>query len=180
MTDNDKADATATRRSHARAGANSIFWRATVLGTLILSLPVLVRLAAASAQSTARCASNHIGVRGPTTNKSNTFFTETVSGCAAGQANYVISGEQRLPVDVKRDEADWHLDSLPRLHSRGPEGWHGLVFPRHVHRRRTESLLEGSCDRGRHRDRDFLGWFALDSPKIDGHHVIQDLLVTPR
>jgi hypothetical protein len=77
--------------------APTLWWRVGGLAALVPILLVLVGLAGASAKPTAGCASNRIGVRGPTANRSNTFFSETLFGCASGQANEVISGEQRLP-----------------------------------------------------------------------------------
>jgi hypothetical protein len=78
-------------------GVSGIFWRAAGLGALVLVLLLVVGTAAASAHRTAGCGSNRIGVRGPTANRSDIFFNETVFGCATGRANYVISGEQLAP-----------------------------------------------------------------------------------
>lgn len=75
---------------------SSIFRRGAGFGALVLGLSVLSVAAAASAHRVPACGSNRIGVRGPTHNSSDTFFNETVFGCATNSADYVISGEQRI------------------------------------------------------------------------------------
>jgi hypothetical protein len=76
------------------AGVSGRLWQASRLTALALGLLSVVAVAAAGAHRTAACASNRIGVRGPTANVLNTAFNETVFGCATRSANYVISGEQ--------------------------------------------------------------------------------------
>jgi hypothetical protein len=78
-------------------GGSGIFRRAVGLGALVLVVLAVAGSAGASANRTAGCGRDRIGVRGPTANASNTSFDETVFGCATGRAKYVISGEQRLP-----------------------------------------------------------------------------------
>jgi hypothetical protein len=85
-----------TRRPRSDA-APKLLRRVGALGALVTILLVVVGLANASARQRTGCGSNQIGVHGPTSNKFNTFFNETVFGCASGKANDVISGEQRLP-----------------------------------------------------------------------------------
>jgi hypothetical protein len=75
-------------------GVSGIFWLAAGLATLVLVLLLVAGVAAASAHRTASCRTNRLGVRGPTANASDVFFSETVFGCATGRANYVISGDQ--------------------------------------------------------------------------------------
>ena len=61
-----------------------------------LLLVVLFALVGSSLASVASASANAntITVHGPTKNLYHTYFNETVSGIAAGSANYVISGEQ--------------------------------------------------------------------------------------
>jgi hypothetical protein len=65
------------------------------VGALVVALPFVVAVAGVDARRANGCSGNHIGVRGPTANARDVFFSETVFGCATGRANYVISGEQR-------------------------------------------------------------------------------------
>jgi hypothetical protein len=90
-------DNTPKPRRPRPGAALKLLRRVGVLGALVPILLVVVGLANASARQNTGCASNQIGVRGPTANKFNTFFSETVFGCASREANDVISGEQRLP-----------------------------------------------------------------------------------
>jgi hypothetical protein len=57
----------------------------------------LVALVGSSIGALASASANAIAVHGPTKNLYHTYFNETVSGFAAGGANYVISGEQLYP-----------------------------------------------------------------------------------
>lgn len=68
-----------------------------------------------AALAPAGAGANTIAVHGPTKNLYHTYFNETVSGFAAGSANYVISGEQLYPnggcasvYSTESKRSDWY------------------------------------------------------------------------
>jgi hypothetical protein len=99
---------TGNRAQEKVPGASGIFSHAGAIGVLALVLAVVVGLAAASAKPTANCGENQIGVRGPTANTLNAQFKETAFSCAAGQADYVISGQQHSFLSAFRFDARSH------------------------------------------------------------------------
>jgi hypothetical protein len=82
---------------------------------LVVLAFVVLAISSGAGLTSSGATGNSIAVHGPSKNLFHTYFNETVTGFAAGGANYVISGEQLYPTGgcspvylIESKRTDWY------------------------------------------------------------------------